>query len=375
MDVRRLGTLLQRYLHQPGRLRSPFVLHTNDQRQAVSCTRSLLSQCGNQLEINYLNASELSALLNTGRHGSHRVLGALSKNRFHLILGWSRLDSVHDKLKLLSVLLRAEGRSAGVVMHQRDYDAVVASIPEHAQDSTFFKNIGCYTEGYYERHRTRMIAKVTGQQDARTRRRLSRVLSRIPRQLFVPPTFVGLAHRTGNAIQIVCDGDSSVSRIETQVDTVALADIHRGHRVLDVGGGRGYQAAVAAGLANLGGVLSVECVASLVEQANRSFEALGLHNALAVHGNVLELAQRLGQFDRIVVAAGVTQQRHLDALSDLLVHGGKMVAPVSLDRQDCNNLSLTLFWKGRQNLKRIHELPGSYSFVPFVDNREVQEAI
>jgi protein-L-isoaspartate(D-aspartate) O-methyltransferase len=103
------------------------------------------------------------------------------------------------------------------------------------------------------------------------------------------------------------------------------AAVHPRHRVLDVGAGSGYQAAV---LAELGGeVCAVERIDELAAFARRNLERAGYANRVSVHiGDGTLGLPDLAPFDRIVVAAAAP--RTPETLYGQLVANGRLVVPV-----------------------------------------------
>jgi protein-L-isoaspartate(D-aspartate) O-methyltransferase len=102
------------------------------------------------------------------------------------------------------------------------------------------------------------------------------------------------------------------------------ADVHDGDRVLDIGTGSGYQAAV---LAELGAeVHTVERIPELAERALANLEAAG-YDSVDVHVGDGSLGlPELAPFDAIVVAAAAPEMP--SALYEQLVAGGRLVVPV-----------------------------------------------
>jgi len=93
-------------------------------------------------------------------------------------------------------------------------------------------------------------------------------------------------------------------------------------KVLEIGTGSGYQAAILARLA--GRVFSVERIGELVRSARQRFHRLGHHNVLIRHSDGLTGWPSQAPFDAIVVTAG---GRIPDALQEQLAEGGVLVAP------------------------------------------------
>jgi protein-L-isoaspartate(D-aspartate) O-methyltransferase len=151
--------------------------------------------------------------------------------------------------------------------------------------------------------------------------RVLRALAEVPRHLFVPSASLADAY---------VDEPYPIGREQTisQPTVVALMtqalELSGAERVLEIGTGSGYQAAVLARLA--AAVYSVERIASLGEAAAARLAELGYRNVTVRVGDGFEGWPAEAPFDRIVVTAapaGLPQ-----ALLDQLADGGICVAPV-----------------------------------------------
>jgi protein-L-isoaspartate(D-aspartate) O-methyltransferase len=96
------------------------------------------------------------------------------------------------------------------------------------------------------------------------------------------------------------------------------------HRVLEVGTGSGYQAAILARLARE--VVSIERYRTLAEQARERLRALGYDNVEIVTGDGLAGVPARGPYDRIIVTAAAEQVPQ--ALVEQLAEGGIMILPL-----------------------------------------------
>src|SRR5262249_10910012 len=96
------------------------------------------------------------------------------------------------------------------------------------------------------------------------------------------------------------------------------------HRVLEIGTGSGYQAAVLSRLA--GGGVTVERYRTLADAARTRLAALGFDNVEGIAGDGLLGAPAKAPFDRILVTAAAEQVPQ--ALVDQLGEGGIMVLPL-----------------------------------------------
>lgn len=134
--------------------------------------------------------------------------------------------------------------------------------------------------------------------------------------------------------------------------------IEAGDRLLEIGVGSGYAAAVYAGLAKE--VFGVERHAALVDLARRRFAELGIDNVPLASGDGSLGWREHAPFDAISVAAGGPEVG--PALLDQLAVGGRLVMPVGTTRHEQQLVRVTKQPSGA--LQR--EMLGSVRFVPLV---------
>jgi protein-L-isoaspartate(D-aspartate) O-methyltransferase len=150
--------------------------------------------------------------------------------------------------------------------------------------------------------------------------RVLAAMARVPREAFVP---------AGARQHAYADAALSLSHGQTisQPYIVALIcqalELQGGERVLDVGTGSGYQAAVLAELA--GEVVSVERIPELAAQARRNLAAAGYDVDVRVGDGSVGVLDR-APYDAIAVAA--TAPDVPQPLYDQLVPGGRLVLPI-----------------------------------------------
>lgn len=152
-------------------------------------------------------------------------------------------------------------------------------------------------------------------------RRVLGAIEGIPRRLFLSSRHQTLAY-ADRAMPIDCGQTISQPTIVAMM-TEAL-DVQPQHRVLEVGTGSGYQAAVLARLA--GEVFTVERYRSLKRYAEDRFRALKLDNVQTRIGDGFEGWPEQAPFDRIIVTAAA--QEVPETLVEQLAEGGIMVIPV-----------------------------------------------
>jgi protein-L-isoaspartate(D-aspartate) O-methyltransferase len=151
--------------------------------------------------------------------------------------------------------------------------------------------------------------------------RVLSVMSEIPRQLFVPPAHRASAYED-RALPITCDQTISQPYMVALMTQVLQVD--PAHRVLEIGTGSGYQAAVLAELVSH--VYTIERIDALVAEARLRLEALGITNVTYHVGDGTLGWPAWAPYDRILVTAGAPTIPQ--PLIDQLVDGGLLVVPV-----------------------------------------------
>jgi protein-L-isoaspartate(D-aspartate) O-methyltransferase len=146
-------------------------------------------------------------------------------------------------------------------------------------------------------------------------------MGRIPRHLFVPPELRHMAYRDG---PLPLPEGQSISQPYVVARMTQELRLQGGDRILDVGTGSGYQAAV---LACLGGrIHSVERRLGLLEQARRNLAAAGVTSVLTRHGDGRLGWPEAAPFDAILVAAVASEAP--PALLEQLGEGGRLLMPL-----------------------------------------------
>jgi protein-L-isoaspartate(D-aspartate) O-methyltransferase len=153
--------------------------------------------------------------------------------------------------------------------------------------------------------------------------RVLEAIATVPRELFVPPGMEDRAY-DNEALAIGCG--QTISQPLVVARMAALLQLGPGDRVLDVGTGSGYHAAVLATLARH--VWSIERHAALSAQAAVALEAAGVRNVTLSVGDGSRGLPDAAPFDAINVAAA-TPPDALAGLEAQLAPGGRLVAPVS----------------------------------------------
>lgn len=152
------------------------------------------------------------------------------------------------------------------------------------------------------------------------------VMRRLARHLFVPPQMQERAYED-RPLPIALGQTISQPTI-VAIMTAAL-DLSREHRVLEIGTGSGYQAAILAELA--GTVYTVERIADLSERAQRILTELGYTNIRFRVGDGTLGWEEEAPFDRILVTAASPSVPA--TLLKQLKSGGLMVIPVGQEKE------------------------------------------
>ena len=152
--------------------------------------------------------------------------------------------------------------------------------------------------------------------------RVLEAMERVPRERFVPPE---LAHRAYDDTALPIGHGQTISQPYMVARICEALELHGPERVLDVGTGSGYQAAVLAELARE--VHTIERIPELAELARTSLEAAGYGERVAVHvGDGTLGVPEHAPYDAIAVAAAAPD---LPAtLYDQLRERGRLVVPV-----------------------------------------------
>lgn len=172
----------------------------------------------------------------------------------------------------------------------------------------------------FEAARHEMVARQIRGRGIRSQKVLE-AMEIVPRHLFVPSEHAAMAY----ADEPLPIGDGQTISQPFMVAAMAEALSLEGHeRVLEVGAGSGYQAAVLSQLAH--DVVAIEAQPALAEQAHERLARLGYANVRIEQGDGSLGWLPAAPYDAILVAAaapGIPQP-----LLDQLVDGGRLVIPV-----------------------------------------------
>jgi protein-L-isoaspartate(D-aspartate) O-methyltransferase len=209
--------------------------------------------------------------------------------------------------------------------------------------------------------RAQMVAQVHAElrsahvrDDARLRAILQ-VLASLPREAYVPADQRASAYAPSSV---------PIGHGQTMSDAFIMAymthalDVRPGQRVLEIGTGSGYQAAI---LGSLGArVYTIEIVPELARQASAVLQGQGFRNVSVRQGDGYAGWPEAAPFDAIIVTAGAV--RIPPALVAQLRPGGRMILPLGPNWAE---QQMTMVRKGRDGRIDVRSC-GWVAFVPFV---------
>ena len=152
-------------------------------------------------------------------------------------------------------------------------------------------------------------------------------MEQVPRHLFVPDSLRADAYADR---PLVLGPGRTVYQPYLVALMTSLLDLKKGDKVLEIGTGSGYHAAVLSRIARE--VYSVEIVETVASQASKRLSVLGYHNVAIRVGDGYRGWPENAPFDAILLSAGTPQIPQL--LIDQLRVGGKMVLPLGGFFQD-----------------------------------------
>jgi protein-L-isoaspartate(D-aspartate) O-methyltransferase len=178
-----------------------------------------------------------------------------------------------------------------------------------------------------------------------------RAMEEIPRDIFVEPGDRLDAWRD-SALGIACG--QTISQPFVVAYMTEQLQLRREDRVLEIGTGSGYQAAILSRLCRQ--VLTIERYRTLADSARARLEKLRCDNVEVMLGDGFDIPANLGDFDRIIVTAAMEQIP--DTLTQRLEPDGVLIAPVGPQQ-------------GIQTLIRLHKTSSGLQRKALVDVRFV----
>ncbi len=190
--------------------------------------------------------------------------------------------------------------------------------------------------------------------------RVVKAIADTPRELFVEPQLCRSAY-DNRALPIY--GYEKVSTISSPNVVAIMTDLldpQPNERVLEVGAGTGYQAAVLSKLA--GRVVTVEIFESLAQEAKQRLRKLEINNVDIVVADGTIPFTKLSTFDKIIVTASMPPSPYSPIFS-LLGENGVLVAPIGGVRGDKGTCEVMRIRRRGDKISLEKKLPG-FVFVP-----------
>ena len=177
---------------------------------------------------------------------------------------------------------------------------------------------------------------------------------KVERHLFVPDEYVQQAYE--DYPLPIGDGQTISQPYIVALMTQSLG-LKKSSRVLEIGTGSGYQAAILAEICD--SVYTIELFESLSKQAEKTLNSIGYKNIKLKSGDGYAGWKDYSPFDAIIVTCAPT---HVPlALQEQLAEGGKMIIPVG----QANDQELVLYEKKDNNFRHKNIVP--VRFVPMLD--------
>lgn len=187
--------------------------------------------------------------------------------------------------------------------------------------------------------------------------RVLKAMEELPRHYFLDPGFEEWAYQD-QAFPI--GSEQTISQPYTVAYMTELLEVRKRDKVLEIGTGSGYQAAI---LALLGGrVFTIERHKALYETARSLLHELGLDRIRTFFRDGTKGLPEFAPFDRIIVTAGAA--RVPEALLQQLALGGILVIPLGQDGQTMYKITRITETEYREEAK------GPFRFVPFLTGTE-----
>jgi len=181
------------------------------------------------------------------------------------------------------------------------------------------------------------------------------VMLQIPREKFVAKRFFDIAYEDQ---PIPIGYGQTISQPYTVAFMTHLLNLSGNERVLEIGTGSGYQAAILSKLAKE--VYTIEIVKDLAKKAKKRLKELGYINVFVKTGRGEKGWRRYAPYDAIIITAGVDKEIPKELTVQLKV-GGRLIAPLG----GGSDKRMTKLDKLGENMFKKKKY-GVYYFVPFV---------
>lgn len=210
-------------------------------------------------------------------------------------------------------------------------------------------NLGTTLSAYQDNQRLLNLLASYG-----VRERVISAFEKIPREIFVPQRLLALSYED-RALPI--GEGQTISQPSLVASMIDALDLKGDERVLDIGTGSGFQAALLGTLAKE--VYTIERILKLVKEAKRRIEKLGLGNITVITGDGSEGLPENAPYDAIIVAAASPLVP--PPLIEQLKEKGKLVIPIG----DSQGQDARMYIKEGKDLKEVETI-SPVRFVPLI---------
>jgi len=176
-------------------------------------------------------------------------------------------------------------------------------------------------EDEYAEERGRLVSILKDFRDIRDSEVL-RAMGAVPRHEFVPAEYLDQAYDSDHPLPI--GHGQTISAADIVAVMTELLELERGHKVLEIGTGSGYQAAILAEIADE--VYTVEIIPELAVSGRERLERLGYENIRTLHADGYYGWEEHAPYDRIIVTAAPDHVPQ--PLIRQLKEDGRLVIPV-----------------------------------------------
>lgn len=219
---------------------------------------------------------------------------------------------------------------------------------------------GQESDGYVKK-RKRMVAEQLADRDI-TDRKVLEAMSQVPRHLFVSPAYRGQAYED---YPLPIDEGQTISQPYIVALMTQCLDLRPGEKVLEIGTGSGYQAAVLARLTD--SVYTVEIRENLATKASQTLKNMGYDNVQVKWADGYFGWEEEAPFDAIIVTCAAN---HVPPpLLNQLKEGGRLIIPLGSTLY-FQTLTLITKVEGKPRVKHI----SGVRFVPMVGEAEKRKS-
>jgi protein-L-isoaspartate(D-aspartate) O-methyltransferase len=189
-----------------------------------------------------------------------------------------------------------------------------------------------------------------------TDKQVLQAMTKVPRHLFVPEPYTASAYED---MPLPIGLDQTISQPYIVAFMTEALMLKATDRVLEIGTGSGYQAAILAEICD--SVYTIDIFKQLADRARQILDKLGYKNIIVKHGDGYKGWPEHAPFDAIIVTCAPSNIP--DPLKDQLAEGGRMIIPVG----DSGIQQLVLLVRRNGNILEESVLP--VRFVPMIDDK------